>query len=53
MQVGIFKALAIAGLGGQYLTVHEEIAAIAPSEWTTEQIKRRVRPTHRCMLEVY
>ncbi len=53
MQIGIFKALAIAGLGGPFLTVHEEIAAIPPTQWTTEQIKRRVRPTHRCMLEVY
>ncbi len=53
MQVGIFQALAAAGLGSAYLTVHDEISAIAPTEWTTEQIKRRVRPTHRCMLEVY
>ncbi|MSQ89906.1 MAG: hypothetical protein EXS01_00725 [Phycisphaerales bacterium] len=53
MQVGIFRALAIAGLGAGYLTVHEEIASIPPTEWTTEQLKRRVRPTHRCMLEVY
>ena len=35
------------------LTVHEELAGVAPAEWTTEQIKRRVRNTHRCMLEVY
>lgn len=53
MQVGIFQALAVAGLDSGYVTVHNEISAIAPSEWTTEQIKRRIRPTHRCMLEVY
>ncbi len=53
MQVGVFQALAAAGLGDGYLTVHDEIAALAPASWTTEQIKRRIRPTHRCMLEVY
>lgn len=53
MQVGVFQALAVAGLGGGYLSVHEELAHVPPEEWTTEQIKRRVRPTHRCMLEVY
>ncbi len=53
MQVGIFQALAKAELGQGYLTVHEELAGSAPAAWTVEQIKRRVRPTHRCMLEVY
>ena len=53
MQVGIFRTLATSGLGSGYLTVHDDIAAIDPAEWTEEQVKRRVRPTHRCMLEVY
>jgi ferredoxin--NADP+ reductase len=53
MQVGLFQMLAMHGLGEGYLTVHEELAGIAPKEWTSEQIKRRVRSTHRCMLEVY
>jgi ferredoxin--NADP+ reductase len=53
MQVGLFHALGKAGLGDGYLTIHEELTGIAAESWTTEQIKRRVRPTHRCMLEVY
>ncbi|MBL9147547.1 MAG: hypothetical protein JNM94_02520 [Phycisphaerae bacterium] len=53
MQVGIFHMLAKHGLGDGYLTVHEELAGISPHDWTPDQIKRRVRPTHRCMLEVY
>ena len=53
MQVGVFQALAKHGLGTGYLNVQDELAGIAPAEWTEEQIKRRVRPTHRCMLEVY
>ena len=53
MQVGLFQMLAKQGLGGGYLSVHEELAPVPPAEWTNEQIKRRVRNTHRCMLEVY
>lgn len=53
MQVGVFHALAKGGLADGYLTLGNEIAGVDPHSWTTEQIKRRVRPTHRCMLEVY
>jgi len=53
MQVGLFHLLALEGLADGYLTVQEQIADVPPEEWTTEQIKRRVRPTRRCMLEVY
>lgn len=53
MQIGVFHELAKAGLGEAYLKIHDEVAGIDPAEWTTEQIKRRVRPTSRCMLEVY
>lgn len=53
MQVGVFQALAKHGLAAGYLNVQDELSGIQPAEWTEEQIKRRVRPTHRCMLEVY
>ncbi len=53
MQIGVFHMLARHNLHHGYLTIHEEIAGINPAEWTEEQIKRRVRQTHRCMLEVY
>ncbi len=53
MQVGIFQMLAKHSLGEGYITVGEELGGVAPKDWTTEQIKRRVRGTHRCMLEVY
>jgi len=26
---------------------------VPASEWTDEHLKRKVRPTHRCMIEVY
>lgn len=53
MQVGIFQMLGKHGLGDGYITVPEEIASIAPKDWTSEHIKRRIRQTNRCMLEVY
>lgn len=53
MQIGLFRALARHGLGDAYLSLHDELRGVPPQEWTDEQIKRRVRPTHRCMLEVY
>jgi hypothetical protein len=40
-------------LGEGYLAVGEELADVAPVDWTDEQIKRRIRPTKRMMLEVY
>lgn len=53
MQIGLFRTLARHDLAEGYLAIHEELAGIAPAEWTDEQIKRRVRPGRRCMLEVY
>ncbi|MFM1936184.1 MAG: hypothetical protein RI990_1143 [Planctomycetota bacterium] len=53
MQVGIFQVLANRGLHTGYMTVHEELAGVPAAEWTAEQVKRRVHPTRRCMLEVY
>ena len=53
MQLGVFQFLARAGLGAPYLKVKEELQDVAPSDWDTKSMKRNVRPTHRCMLEVY
>jgi ferredoxin--NADP+ reductase len=53
MQVGIFTMLATQGLGEPYMIVKDDLAAIDPSDWTAQQIKRSVRPSHRCFLEVY
>ncbi len=53
MQIGLFRSIAAAGLAGGFLNIHEEISATDPAQWTDEQVKRRIRPTHRCMLEVY
>jgi ferredoxin--NADP+ reductase len=52
MQVGVFQLLARERIEG-YTRIADELAGKPPAEWTSEEIKRRVRPTHRCMLEVY
>jgi hypothetical protein len=44
--------LARRGIKG-FTKIADELAPKPVAEWTTEDIKRRVRPTHRCMLEVY
>jgi ferredoxin--NADP+ reductase len=53
MQVGVFHQMAKHGMGEGYMTVKPELASVDPSQWDTEKIKRYVRPTRRCMLEVY
>ncbi len=53
MQTGLFKTLAKHGLGDGFMSLKPEIAAVEPAQWTDETIKRHVRPTRRCMLEVY
>jgi ferredoxin--NADP+ reductase len=53
MQVGVFTALAALGLDGGYVTVKDELASTPVAQWTPAQVKRFVRPTARCMVEVY
>lgn len=53
MQSGVFSLLGRHGFADRYLRVAEELAAVDPKDWTAEQIQRRVRHGHRCMVEVY
>lgn len=53
MQIGIFKMLAVHGLGDGYMVVKDELANIDPCDWDIQKVKRYVHPTRRCMLEVY
>ena len=53
MQTGVFQTMARLGVGGPYLKVKDELADVDPADWNGADIKRYVRPTHRCMLEVY
>ena len=53
MQLGVYQLLTRLGLDGPFLTIKDELADVDPADWELKQIKRYVRPTHRCMLEVY
>ncbi len=53
MQLGLFKFLARHDMDGDYCERRKPLDGVAPEDWTPEQIKRGIRPTGRCMLEVY
>jgi ferredoxin--NADP+ reductase len=53
MQTGVFQMLAEKGLGDAYLKIKDDLAETKPEEWEAKDIRRYVRPTRRCMLEVY
>lgn len=53
MQIGVFTALATLGLADQYVQIKDELADTPPNDWDPKSVKRYVRPTPRCMLEVY
>ena len=53
MQSGLFKAMARHGLGDGYFTVRKTLAGVAPADWQLSQVRRGVRATARCMVEVY
>lgn len=53
MQFGIFKTLACHSLTDGYLNIREDLAERAPEQWRFEDMKGRIKPTARCMLEVY
>lgn len=53
MQIGIFRVLAARGVAGGYVNVDPALSGRDPEEWPEEQVRRGVRPTSRCMIEVY
>lgn len=53
MQVGVFRLLAERGLGDGYLRIAEPLAAAPPGSWSAADMSRHVKPTGRCLLELY
>ena len=53
MQFGIFQTLARHGLADGYLNIREDLARQPPETWRFAEMKGRIKPTGRCMLEVY
>jgi ferredoxin--NADP+ reductase len=54
MQFGIYRVLARYGAAAGFLNIKDdELVAMDPNDWPEERMKRSVRPTKRCMVEVY
>lgn len=53
MQCGLFKVLAQHELGAAYFEPKPALASIAPNDWELSAIRRGVRLTDRCLIEVY
>lgn len=53
MRAGLFRMLARHGLDSAYLARGKHLNGVAPSAWSDADIKRGIRPTDRCMLEIY
>ena len=53
MQTGLYQAMASHGVHKGYFTVKDKLADIDPTDWEPSQIRRGVKATGRCMVEVY
>lgn len=53
MQFGIWRRLALLGLLDGYAAAKSRTCDTSPAEWTSLQMRRGLRATARCMLEVY
>ena len=52
METGIYKLLAEAGLN-DYFIASDELKAISPAQWKSDDIKKGTKPSDRMFLEVY
>ena len=53
MEVGFYKVLANHGVADAYVRVAQKLAAMPVKEWSSEDVKRDIRPGARCLVEVY
>ncbi len=53
MQFGIWRRLALLGLLDGYAVAKPGFCDTSPTEWTSVQMRRGLKATARCMLEVY
>lgn len=53
MQIGLFQVMAMQGVGEGFMAIKPELTGVDPGSWEDDKIKRYVRPTRRCMVEVY
>lgn len=53
MRTGLYRTLVNFGLGERYITVDAGLAQRAVDDWSGTDIRRGVKPTDRCLIEVY
>jgi hypothetical protein len=53
MQQSVFRALADLGLASSYLKLAPELDGVAPADWDGAALRRLVKPSPRCLLELY
>ena len=53
MQYGVYRVLAELGVAEGYLDIGAPLRRRPPSAWSGAEMKRHVRPTGRCLLELY
>ena len=53
MQMGMYRLLDRHKLSAGYLNIKDDLRDMPSESWSESQIKRCIRPTPRCMLEVY
>lgn len=53
MRISLFRMLAEQGLAESYLQVGDALRAKPPREWSTNEIRKTIKPASRCLLEVY
>jgi len=53
MRVGLYRTLAAHGLDAGYIRIDPALGARSPDDWGTADMRRGVKPTGRCLIEVY
>jgi ferredoxin--NADP+ reductase len=53
MEVGLYRLLAANELADGYVRVPPELASLPPEQWDHDLAARTIKPTDRCLLEVY
>lgn len=53
MPWGLYPLLARHGLAEGYITIKDELAGRDPGTWESSEMRRHIKPTERCKLEVY
>ena len=53
MQLGMYRLLGRHRLTAGYLNIKDDLQEVPVEDWDESRIKRSIRPTSRCMLEVY